>query len=463
MAAAVYDDGVHIEQSVGYHRVCALAFDRFRNESVRTGHPVPRWFALKLEQMIDYLARVQDVRGFSAMNSDANLDYQRIMTRNWAAIFNRSDWLYIATGGRQGSVPVCADGSSIPSTLWPWTGQLLSRDGWRRHRRSEWLWMDVGPHGSGHGHNDKLSLALRYGDFPLLVDSGIAVYSGSFEWARAYVRSAKAHSTALLGGRFGQHAAFEHIEEDFAAQPLPRHSYKLSKEFDFVRASVRLDTSSDGHYHASNCTANHTRALHYVRGKSLWLVVDRMQFDRDPSHCSWSSNGGFLWTSWHVHPNATVSASCATAATLATQQRCLASVVHRSGNASLTIAMDSDVKTAIFNHSVATGIDDTNPDVTGPPQGWYSPRYGTIIASPVLKIASAGSVCNGEFAPDHQSCPGPPTVRTRQSVTVAWALAATDGPLPPHVSLVLLESQDNSVKQKVTTPTIGTDTYILGF
>jgi hypothetical protein len=77
--------------------------------------------------------------------------------------------------------------------------------------------MDVGPHGSGHGHNDKLSLTLRYGDYPLLVDSGIAVYTGSFLWARSYVQSSKAHSTTLLGGRHGQHAAFEHqvLEEAY--------------------------------------------------------------------------------------------------------------------------------------------------------------------------------------------------------------------------------------------------------
>ena len=90
-----------------------------------------------------------------------------------------------------------------------------------------------------------------------------------------------------------------------------------------------------------------------------------------------------------------------------------------------------------------------------------SPRYGTIIASPVLKIASAGSVCNGGFASDDGTCPDPPSVRTRQSVTMAWALAATDAPLPPPVLLILLESNESCVTLEVTTPAIGKGKYVL--
>ena len=254
-----------------------------------------------------------------------------------------------------------------------------------------------------HGHNDKLSIALRYGDLPLLVDSGIAVYSGEFEWARKYVQSTKAHSNTLLGGRFGQNAAFEHMvgeasavdpsssNNGFAKTPLPSTDYKLSKESDFVRASVRLDTGSDAHFGASNCSANHTRALHYVRGKSLWLVVDRMHFDRDPARCDWSAKGAFLWSSWHVHPNATVNATCATAATLASQQRCLASIVHKSGNASLAIAMATDVKHAIFNSTVVKGINDSQPDVTGPVRVCYC-AYDCVCAVLTAAVIAARMV-----------------------------------------------------------------------
>jgi len=44
---------------------------------------------------------------------------------------------------------------------------------------------------------------------------------------------------------------------------------------------------------------------------------------------------------------------------------------------------------------------------------------------------------------------------------MAWALAATDAPLPPPVSLTLLESDKSSVTLVVTTPTIGTGKYVL--
>ena len=44
---------------------------------------------------------------------------------------------------------------------------------------------------------------------------------------------------------------------------------------------------------------------------------------------------------------------------------------------------------------------------------------------------------------------------------MAWALAATDAPLPPPVSLTLLESNESTVTLEVTTPTIGTGKYVL--
>ena len=382
--AEVYPDGVDIEQSVGYHRVCALSFDRFRNESVRTGLvTVPKIFCVETgddDRLLGprpgrarILAHEQRRQPRLPEDHDSKLGCsfqpQRLVVycHRWQAGLAARDRGRVV----RAVDAVAVDGAAAqPRRLAEAPTERVAVDG-------------RGLHGSGHGHNDKLSIALRYGDFPLLVDSGIAVYNGAFEWARTYVRSTKAHSTTLLGVRFGQHAAFEHMageasavdpssssSNSYAEKPMPSTNYDLSKESDFVRASVRLDTGSDAHFGASSCTANHTRALHYVRGKSLWLVVDRMNFDRDPARCDWSAKGAFLWSSWHVHPNATVNATCATAATLATQQRCLASIVHYSGNASLAIAMDTDVKHAIFNFSVAKGIDDSQPDVTGPPQGW---------------------------------------------------------------------------------------------
>jgi hypothetical protein len=123
--------------------------------------------------MLDGLraSQAMDGAGFDPLNSDSDLTNDRVSVAGAASRFNRSDWLYLATGGAQGSVPTGPIGA-----VFEWAGQIIMRSDWVGHSVN-WAWFDVGPFGSsGHGHYDRLHLSVRSGGQSLLTDSGRFAY-----------------------------------------------------------------------------------------------------------------------------------------------------------------------------------------------------------------------------------------------------------------------------------------------
>jgi hypothetical protein len=113
-----------------------------------------------------------DGAGFDPLNGDSDMTNDRAAVANAAGRFNRSDWLYLATGGAQGVAPTGSAGSAVFS----WAGQVIMRSAWAGEH-VDWAWFDVGPFGSsGHGHYDRLHLSVRSGGQPLLTDSGRFAY-----------------------------------------------------------------------------------------------------------------------------------------------------------------------------------------------------------------------------------------------------------------------------------------------
>jgi hypothetical protein len=112
-----------------------------------------------------------DDAGFDPLNSDSDLSNDAAAVAEAAGRFNRSDWLYLATGGRQGQAP-----SGPVGAVYDWAGQVILRSDWTGES-VDWAWFDVGPFGSsGHGHYDRLHLSIRSGSQSLLTDSGRFAY-----------------------------------------------------------------------------------------------------------------------------------------------------------------------------------------------------------------------------------------------------------------------------------------------
>jgi hypothetical protein len=198
----------------------------------------------------------------------------------------------------------------------------------------------IGPrHQPAHAHCDLLSFELDIGGHPLIVDSGLAGYEG--HPLRAYVRSTRAHNTVASVGQ-EQCEMWGTFRVAGRAEPLSA-TIDPDDPFTFV-GSYRPYAPRE---------ARHTRTIKRTPGG--WLILDRLT--------KWPENArSYL----HIHPDWRVEVVNDGLSVLATFADC-------------TITIETFGMQAL---SVLMGESD-------PPQGWFCPRFGSMIPAPVLECVLA--------------------------------------------------------------------------
>ena len=111
--------------------------------------------------------------------------------RTWAALFDRPDFRYVATEGKEGTRP-----DSTAFAL-PISGLYSMRSSWDKDAIS--LVLKCGPDGGGHCQPDNGTFELYAGGRHLMPDAGSYIYSGDPE-NRAWFRQTKVHQTLTLNG-----------------------------------------------------------------------------------------------------------------------------------------------------------------------------------------------------------------------------------------------------------------------
>lgn len=321
MERQIYPDGAQKELASHYHGATLMAFQAFADLYERADERLPDSWYEGLERMWSYWAYSMRPDGHGVLNNDSNLDYNRPkLLRMWER-FGRPDWAYVATNGVEGDRP---DG--LPSRVFPWAGQLISRSGWDAD--AHWSFFDVGPWGIGHQHQDKLHLSVSAFGQDYLVDAGRLYYKRDI-W-RDWIRGTKAHNTVLVDGCEQK----PDVKESEA--PIAEETYAIEEAFDYARSSFTAG------YDGLEGNAVHHRAVLYVRGLA-WLVVDRVDSDRDRD----------LSTLWHFHPEVTVN---------------LNDMVLTGTHAAGTVTVQP---VGGWNGSARTESGEGPPDI----QGWYSREY----------------------------------------------------------------------------------------
>ena len=276
MKEQVYSDGVQTELTSHYHNVSLFNFELFKNICEQAGEDLPPFFRRTIEEMYSYIAHAVRPDGYRVLNNDGDRGSDRKHILRAAELYDKEDWVFIATNGQSGERP--EDG---PSYFYPWAGQLISRSGFDTD--AHWSFFDIGPWGSGHQHNDKLHLSISAYGRDLLVDAGRFAYTGeTAEKFRPYARSTAGHNLVLIDGK-GQAAGPTH-----ATMPLSSHHCKIDENFDFASGAFTNFVDLEG-------VAAHHRSLFYARGE-FWVVVDRIATDRSRK----------IESLWHWHPSCSV-------------------------------------------------------------------------------------------------------------------------------------------------------------
>ncbi len=321
LAGQVYPDGAQHELTTSYHRVTVENFERFAATARFAGKELSPEFQRTIAGMWDYLAGTMQPDGHGLLNNDSDRDHTAPALRVKADVYNRPDWMYIATNGAAGTAP-----GGLPSRFYPWAGHMVMRNGWDAN--AHWAFFDIGPLGTGHYHYDKLHLSIAAGGRDLLVDGGRYTYVGG-EWRKYFTHSAS-HNVLLVDGR-GQAPSPKLGSAPLDDRMVSTERYDLAwGTFD----SGYLDIGDD---------VRHTRVVAYVRGR-YWIVVD--QVDVASAHR--------IEALWHFHPGCAVTVADGIAAST------------DAGQTNLAI-----VPSGADEWSVSTVSGQETPEI----QGWWSREY----------------------------------------------------------------------------------------
>ena len=256
LTAQVYPDGAQIELTPGYHGVTLGNMLGALRLARRVGFAMPEGFEAGLERMFEYYVRIAlpDLRT-PALNDSGADGVQRWLQQGHELFPARGDFLYLATGGKEGRPP------TYTSCMMPYAGWAVMRTGWGP--QDSYMLLDAGPYGAGHQHEDKLHIILHANGKTLLTEPGTSSYDAS-AWRR-YVLSTRAHNTVLVDGLEQNRAR---VRDTWVAKEPTTNPWVTGEDLDYAEG-----TYADGYGPEGDRTVTHTRKVLFVK-PSYWLVID---------------------------------------------------------------------------------------------------------------------------------------------------------------------------------------------
>ena len=193
----VYQDGHQRELAFGYHVGCIGWFDRTLDLAHMNGidDAFPDSYRTKIEKMCEVPMKLGMPDGSNTQFGDSwkgrpGANWGNL--KQWATRYNRPDFLYVATEGREGEKP------EETAFAYKESGLYSMRSGWDKN--AVCLVLKCGPDGGGHSQPDNGTFELYAGGRHLMPDSGCYIYSGDPE-NRKWFRQTKVHQTLTLDGK----------------------------------------------------------------------------------------------------------------------------------------------------------------------------------------------------------------------------------------------------------------------
>lgn len=332
----VRPDGVQREHSTHYHMLVLRSFLGACENARRFGVAFPAGFDEHLQRACDFALHCRRPDGTIPALSDSDAgDYSDLLALA-ADLFDRPDYLYVATGGARGVAP---EQSNVD---FPDGGYFIQRSGWgtdtRTLRDARYLIFDAGALGDGgHGHYDALSVEIYAHGRALVVDPGRYTYSEHGENWRRWFKSTKAHNTVCVDG-------------------LDQTPYRCGKPKGPTARGRLLERLSApsldvlcGEVLSPAYEARHVRRVFFVANE-YWLIVDELGGERPHRYDLRFHLAQEAWQKTRIESNG-------------------ANNVVRSPGLAL-----------VFVAPHAPRLED----------GWVSPVYGVKHTAPVVSVVSEG-------------------------------------------------------------------------
>ncbi|MDA3926057.1 MAG: alginate lyase family protein [Kiritimatiellae bacterium] len=187
-------DGHQRELSYGYHVGCISWFMRTLELAEMNGQRdmFPKVYLKTIEKMCAATINVSFPDGSTPQFGDSKTSGPGSTYRNlkqWSKLFNRPDFLYIATKGKEGVKP---ESTALALKA---SGFYSLRSGWNRDDIG--LILKCGGNGGFHCQPDNGSFELIAGGRHLMPDTGCYIYSGDRE-NRNWFRATRNHQTLTL-------------------------------------------------------------------------------------------------------------------------------------------------------------------------------------------------------------------------------------------------------------------------
>lgn len=282
----VLPDGMQEERAAGYHLVCTFCFLQILDLALKNGIKVSETLLKGIEGMIDFVAGIMKPHGCYPMLKDGdegdvfgerasyglwedinNLNMLedhndlRWVLKAGARIFDRPDFLFIATHGEQGRMP------EFFSVATPEAGFYTMRSGW--NHEDLYLVFTCGELGAMdqncvHGNADALSVDVSGFGETLLIDPGRYMYEGPY---RIWFKQTQAHNTIVVDGKDSSELADEWMFKTRAKSTI--NTWATTKSFDYV------DGKHDG-YQRLKDPVTHRRRILFIK-PCFWLFVDDLE------------------------------------------------------------------------------------------------------------------------------------------------------------------------------------------
>ena len=275
----VFPDGAEKELSPGYHDNVIGDIEGLKNVATLNSLPTSQVFDERLASLYDYELYVSEPnRRIPIINDSWNVNVSGRLAGGFATFPARTDYQWISTNGASGTIP------SRTSHLFPNAGQAVMRSGWTTN--SNYLLMDAGPFGTGHQHEDKLSINVDGYGTRHIIDCGPYDYDTSAY--RTWSLKSHANSQPLIDDLDQNRAGAGNAVKTDAQTPV---KWLTSSRFDYAAGTYGA-TSLEGWGPSRVRPAISTRHVFFVK-PDWWVVIDAFAaLDASPHtysgvfHCS---------------------------------------------------------------------------------------------------------------------------------------------------------------------------------